>query len=54
MVRIIRIAAAIWTLIAGFLWLMTFVASGFSVPGWVPASGLLAAGVYVVMDVFGV
>jgi len=53
MVRIVKIAAALAVLLFGFLWLMTAIASGFSVPAWVPASGLFAAGVYCTMDAFG-
>lgn len=54
MVRLIKIAAALVALLFGFLWLMTAIASGFSVPVWVPASGLFAAGVYCTLDVFGI
>lgn len=53
MVRLIKIVAAIVALVFGFLWLMTSIASGFSIPDWVPATGLFAAGVYCTMDAFG-
>lgn len=54
MIRLAKIACAIWTLLAGLLWTLSQVASGFSVPGWVPATGLLAAGIFLVMTVAGV
>jgi glycerate-2-kinase len=53
MVKLVKIVAALVALLFGFLWLMTAIASGFTVPVWVPATGLFAAGVYCTMDAFG-
>ncbi len=49
MKRLLSVAAALAAVLFSGLWLLTFVASGFTIPPWVPMAGLFSASVAVAL-----